>query len=318
MAQTPGIWWQPVPTGDGARVLRVLGDTPCPALPDALDGVPVTELGPYCFAAKELPLPPDARFWGPATGVDTAPRIGGSFLEVLALPPALHTLHSAALYDCRRLRRLTLGPAVAALGSDLFTNCRALDTVCITAAADAPTGLKRLLVALAGDVGIEFWPPGADACAARLFYPDYNEYLDENTPAHLFNRQIEGEGYRYRQCFAGTAVDYAAYDAVFAQATVGEPPAKLCRLALGRLLYPFALGTAARAAYEGYLRGQYAAALTLAVAGRDTAALRLLGALGLDPAQAAAACAAAGWSAGAAAVFGARTGIRKRYDFDDL
>lgn len=314
MAQALSVWWQPVPNGNGARVLRLCGDSPCPALPAALDGVPVTELGPYCLAAKELPLPAGARLWG----AGHPHRIGGQFLEELTLPPALHTLHSAALYDCRRLRRLTLGPDIAALGSDLFTNCRALETVRITAEAGAHTGLKRLLVALAGDITVEFWPPEQNTCAARLYYPDYNEFLDENTPAHLFNRQIEGEGYRYRQCFAGTAVDYAAYDAVFAQAAVGEPPAKLCRLALGRLLYPFALSAAARAAYETYLQRNSAAALALAVAGRDTAALRLLGTLGQEPAQAAAACAAAGWSEGAAAVFGGGDGHKKRYDFDDL
>lgn len=310
MAQALGIWWQPVPHGDGARVLRVVGESPCPALPDTLGGVPVAELGSYCFAAKEPPLPPGARLWG----TDHEHRIGGQFLEELTLPPALHTLHSAALYDCRRLRRLTLGPGIDALGSDLFTNCRALETVRLASAAGAATGLKRLLVALPGDITAEFWPPEQNVCAARLYYPDYNEYLDENTPAHLFNRQIEGEGYRYRQCFAGTAIDYAAYDAVFPQAAVGEPPAKLCRLALGRLLYPFALGAAARARYEEYLQAQNAAALALAVAWRDTDALRLLGTLGLAPAQAAAACAAAGWSAGAAAVFGGERQT-KTYEF---
>ena len=29
----------------GARVLRVLGDTPCPVVPDTVDGLPVVEIG---------------------------------------------------------------------------------------------------------------------------------------------------------------------------------------------------------------------------------------------------------------------------------
>ena len=52
-------------------------------------------------------------------------------------------------------------------------------------------------------------------------------------------------GYRYRQCFAGGVVDWAEYDAAFLRADATEPPAALCRVALGRLLFPFVLGPAA-------------------------------------------------------------------------
>lgn len=305
-----GIWW--LPCSGGARVLQVLGDTPCPVVPAALDGVPVTEIGPYCFAARRMPLPEGARFWG----AKHPHEIAGSFLEEVTLPDTVHTLHSAAFYDCRRLRRLSVGAELTALGSDLFTNCRALESVTVRAAADAATGLKRLVGAVSADLLVEF----SGAQTARLFYPEYWEVLDENAPAHLFDRGVEGEGYRYRQCFTGAgAVDYPAYDAAFPRATVGESPAKLCRLALGRLLFPFALAAGARQRYEQYLRGQPDAALTLAVAGRDSAALQLLCGLGISPVDAAAACARAGWSAGAAAVFGAgTTQPKKQYDFDDL
>lgn len=85
---------------------------------------------------------------------------------------------------------------------------------------------------------------------ARLFFPEYFEYLDENTPAHIFNHSIEGESYRYRQCFDGAVFHAAEYDAVFAQACVGEPAEKLCRIALERLRYPYALSEDAKEAYS--------------------------------------------------------------------
>lgn len=44
------VVWQPC--GDGVRILRVLGDSPCPVVPAFVDGRPVTEVGPYCFAAR--------------------------------------------------------------------------------------------------------------------------------------------------------------------------------------------------------------------------------------------------------------------------
>ena len=148
--------------------------------------------------------------------------------------------------------------------------------------------------------------------------PNTLNWLDENTPAHIFNRSIEGEGYRMRQCFSGGAVDYAAYDATFAQACVGESEEKLCRLALGRLLAPFALGEDARADYEVLPDRPPRAAFGLAIAGRDEAALRLLARLGLPVQQAAAQCARAGWSAGAAILLARPRRAAKRYDFDDL
>ena len=303
------VLWQPC--GEGARILRVLGDSPCPVLPGLVAGRPVTEVGPYCFAAREIELR-DGALW-PADSTDTH-EVTGDFLEEAVLPDSVQVLHSAAFYNCHRLRRVEAGQALESLGSDLFTNCKALRTFALRAAPDAETGLKKLLGAVSADVGVEF----LGAPGAKLFYPEYFEWLDENTPAHIFNHSIEGEGYRMRQCFSGGTVDYAAYDATFAQACVGESEEKLCRLALGRLLAPFALGEDARADYEFYLTAHPDAAFGLAIAARDEAALRLLVKLGLPVQQAAARCAKAGWSAGATILLARPRRAAKRYDFDDL
>ena len=195
-----GLYWEPCP--GGARLLRLLGDTPCPAVPGTIEGLPVAELGPYCFADR--PVRPGAR----RTGDDTH-EITGNFVEEVTLPDTVRVLDSAAFYNCRQLQTFRL-----------------------RAAADAPTGLKKLLGAVSADITVEL-------DGAQLFYPEYSEFLDENTPAHIFNHSIEGEGYRMRQCFTpGGAVDYAAFDASFAQACVSESEDKLCRLALGRLTTP--------------------------------------------------------------------------------
>lgn len=45
-----GCLWQPC--RDGARLLKVYGDTPCPVVPGQIEGLPVIEIGPYCFAEK--------------------------------------------------------------------------------------------------------------------------------------------------------------------------------------------------------------------------------------------------------------------------
>ena len=90
------IVWEPCAAG--VRVLRVLGDSPCPAVPETVEGLPVTEIGPYCFADK--PVKAGARH----SGADTH-EITGNFVEEVTLPDTVRTLHSAAFYNCRRLRR---------------------------------------------------------------------------------------------------------------------------------------------------------------------------------------------------------------------
>ena len=282
------------------------GRYPLPAVPGTIEGLPVAELGPYCFADR--PVRPGARRTG-----DDAHEITGNFVEEVTLPDTVRVLDSAAFYNCRRLRRVTLGPGVEGFGSDLFTNCRQLQTFRLRAAADAPTGFKK---AAGGRQRGHYG--GIGRCAA-VFTPEYSEFLDENTPAHIFNHSIEGEGYRMRQCFTpGGAVDYAAFDASFAQACVGESEDKLCRLALGRLVQPFGLGDDARADYELYLTAHPEAAFRRAIDDRDEAALRLLVGLSLPTADAAVYCARVGWSAGAAVLLGRAKRAKKTYDFDDL
>lgn len=290
-------------------MLRVLGDSPCPVVPDMVDDLPVTEIGPYCFADKAVT---GGTLW-PARMADTH-EITGNFVESITLPDTVRVIDSAAFYNCRKLRRVSLGKAAASFGSDLFTNCRSLETLELHAGPGEPTGLKRLLVAISADVTVEF------TGGARLFYPEYFELLDENTPAHIFNHSIEGEGYRMRQCFAADgSLDFAAYDASFAQACVGESEEKLCRLALGRLCLPFSLSEEARTDYEFYLTAHSDAAFSLAITARDEPAVRLLVGLGLPTANAAAFCARQGWSAGAALLLGrSKRPAKKNYSFDDL
>ena len=298
-----GLYWEPCP--GGARLLRLLGDTP--AVPGTIEGLPVAELGPYCFADR--PVRPGAR----RTGDDTH-EITGNFVEEVTLPDTVRVLDSAAFYNCRRLRRVTLGPGVEGFGSDLFTNCRQLQTFRLRAAADAPTGLKKLLGAVSADITVEL-------DGAQLFYPEYSEFLDENTPAHIFNHSIEGEGYRYRQCFDGSVLRFAEYDAAFPQACVGESEKTLCRIALDRLCTPFALLPEAQGIYSAYLAAHAASAAAPLIARRDTEALQLVLKLADEESrrQIALACSQSGWSEGAALTLGGQRPRRqKTYDFDDL
>ena len=46
-------------------------------------------------------------------------------------------------------------------------------------------------------------------------YPEYTESYDEIAPAHIFGRNITGEGFRARQQFQDGIVQFAGYDAIY-------------------------------------------------------------------------------------------------------
>ena len=317
MQHSVSVLWQPC--ADGARVLRLFGDTPCPAVPALVGGLPVTEIGPYCFSARREPEGGQLKVPAGAAASDHA--LCGEFVQEVTLPDSVRAIHNGAFYNCRSLRRLTAGPGLESLGSDLFTNCRSLRTFALRAAPAQPTGLKKMLAAVATGIEAEFLLGDAPA---RLYYPEFLEYLHENTPAHIFNHSIEGVGYRYRQCFADGVLQFDEYDAAFAHADAEESPEGLCRVALDRLCRPVLLGEDARQRYAAYLRQHPGEGGTIVLADRDAAALKVLAGVLEEDARRdiALACGRAGWSEGAALLLASAPGAgrkpKKTYDFDDL
>lgn len=311
--------WQPCQ--GGARLLKVYGDSPCPVLPASIAGLPLTQIGPYCFAEKKL----QAGTLSLPDGMEAASlhAICGNFVEEVTLPDTVTVLDSAAFYNCRSLRRLELGPRCESIGSDVFINCRSLDCIALRCSPSEPSGLKKLIGSISADINAEFVANGR--ILARLFFPEYFEFLDENTPAHIFNHSIEGEGYRYRQCFDGARLNASEYDHAFEQACVGETPEKLCRLAMERIRYPYDLSPEARDTYLNYLRDHPLTALSPYIDAHNLDGLRFIYELGIldDASRTAAAetCGQRGFGAGAALFLSHSKSARhssKQYSFDDI
>lgn len=253
----------------GAVLLGVYGDAPVLILPEEIEGRPLTKIGRYCFAPQGKESPSARRtFLGNPSRIDSSHRIGGSFLKEITLPQTVHVLDNAAFYNCRELERLSIGAESLAVGSDLFTNCWELRELTVRGNASAASSLKKILAVISSDLTVSFCTDGA--VQARLFYPEYFESMDENTPAHIFNYSISGQGYRYRQCFAaGTAVGYDDYDKVFPVALPGETAETLCRIAMDRLVFPVSLSAEAEEQYRDYLTEQQQKLAALLCAGRD-------------------------------------------------
>ena len=192
-----------------ARLVRVYGTAPCVALPGTLPApaggsFALTELGDYCFSEKPRSLPAaDAlcryavsadgtvrltRAFGQAMGQKPARRydfdldapaademelhpVCGSFLEEATLPDSVQVIGSCAFYNCRSLRLLTVGSGGLTVGSDVFLNCFALETLRVQAAPEQPTGLFALVNNITEAVQAQFWPADAPRAAGGAVVP---------------------------------------------------------------------------------------------------------------------------------------------------
>lgn len=254
--------WQ---AGDqGAVLLCVLGETPCPVLPQALGGMPLTEIGPYCFSPRtslcQGAVLADAdgethtfSSLEAAQAAFSLPVLSGDFVECVTLPKGVLLLHNAAFYNCRRMKTLSVGAGIKRIGSDCFTNCRSLHSLVLRTKPDSSSGLAKLTGSISAAVSAEF--QYHEKIAARLYFPEYADDNPENGPAHIFMHSFQGAGYPFRQCFGlDGCVKFGEYDRCFVQAIPIETPEVLTQIALGRLQYPVGLSAEADRRYRGFCR----------------------------------------------------------------
>lgn len=269
------ILWQPA--GEGARILRVFGEYPVVTLPDSIDGHPVTEIGAYCFSRSEPSIRGKYFHWhsdGSLAKSISLSSLSGTGVEEITLPKTVSILHNAAFYNCRKLRRLSAGNRISSIGSDEFTNCLRLRQLFFYTEGENVKGLPLLLERLPDDLEVTVYR--GNAVVSILFFPEYYEWLDEISPAHIFSRSIHGEGFRMRKAFEHDRISYEKYDRCFENARKTESKEALCRIALCRLQYPVALSDAFRQQYEQALTDNLPAILPDIIKDRDRQLLHFL------------------------------------------
>ena len=247
--------WQKTEDGN-ARLLRAFCEVPDLVLPERIDGCLLTEIGDYCFAeAEHLPGEGVRVFSAGVDEKETEGRLApfsGNYPEVIRLPESVKKIGSLAFYNCGNLKELTVGKNLCGIGSDAFMNCRKLKALIVMADVREKTGLKQILAQISWDITVSFLCGGN--IRAKIFYPEYQEFYDEIAPAHIFGRNIEGEGFRARQAFSEGVVQPAQYDKIFPRACVEENEDTLVQLAAARLLYPVDLKGTEQNLYEAYVR----------------------------------------------------------------
>lgn len=311
--------YQVTPEGN-AKLLAVRGYEPLIRLPESIEGHPLTALGEYCFS-RLRDIPSDA-VWTKTEDSDGMQLLCGNAVEEIWLPDAVAEIGALAFYDCRKLREVSMGAGLTSLGSDAFMNCRALERVALRCGVDEPSGAKLILQQVRMQMEIRFCLPDGSPEAA-LLYPEYTEGYQEIGPAHIFALQMEGEGFRARQCFRDRVVDLSAYDDVFPRIALEEKTIVAGEMALLRLAWPAGLTEEHRLDYEAYVRAHGYALACIQLEMRGLSMLQLLCELRLlAPGELAEIITAASrmeWAEGTAALmqwqkqyYGGSTG--KRYD----
>ncbi len=232
---------------------RLIGVTDMPGelvLPEAIEGLPLTEVGPYCFAKNK-------------------------YLKRVVLPDTIRKMERMAFYNCTGLESLQMGAGLTELGGDAFMNCHNLHQIIVRCKALEASGVRFVLRQISSDLTVHFVGKTNEESAVILF-PDYYESYDEVTPAHLFGRNIEGEGFRARQFFKDGVFEYARYDGIFEKACAEEKENTLCEMAVNRLRYPIGLSAEAKIQYATYVRAHMEAICDKAVRGRELELLEFL------------------------------------------
>lgn len=245
------------------RLLRIFGTSPEVSVPECIAGQAVTEIGDYCFAQKSKNTVWKVYAEGIAEEeteeefqklcrTERIRALSGQYLKKVVLPESVVSIGNLCFYQCSKLEKLTIGNRLMGIGSDAFMNCRSLQKIEIHGSVEEPSGLKQILAQRSLETEVSFvTKQGTDAV---LLFPEYSETYDEIGPAHIFELNIEGEGFRARQCFHGGVADLAQYDGIFLQACARESAKTLCRMAWFRLYYPVSLRREYKEVYEEYLK----------------------------------------------------------------
>ena len=307
------FWQPIAKDGNGVRILRVFGNQPVLFLPKQIGGQDVTEIGAYCFSPSrpEFCKKDDQDFSEYGTELDgsfllevhlpdsvevlhNAAFYNCRKLQTLSVGANIRAIGSDEFTNDTCLKTLILrSEDTVPTGLSLILE-RIAEEITVffqpsrsfqDAQASHPD-LERKFQTYSSFQDAQGVHPeserkfqaygsfqNAQDVQGVLFFPEYYEWLDEISPAHIFSRSIHGEGFRMRKCFTDGILDYGKYDQCFSNALTTESPKTLCQIALTRLFWPSHLHSNARERYESVLKQFLYEAFALIITKEDFALL---------------------------------------------
>lgn len=313
--------WHKINTGKDAEIVRVYADIPKVCIPEEIKGHKIVSVSAYCFSEiNKIKNSSVTNLSAVQSG--RLCEFCGDYIESIVLPDNVKKVGNNAFYNCHKLEIVEIGANLREVGSDIFMNCTSFSKLYIRCRADMPNGLKQLISRINSNIEVYFYD--RDSISAMIIYPEYTDSYDEIAPAHIFGRNITGEGFRARQCFTNNILDLKQYDSIFDKASIEEGISTIYKMALGRLMYPFMLSSEAKNRYETYLKCYQKEIMEILVSDRKLSELhfmcinRYARASGIDSAVIKAS--SSGWGEGAASLLKWKHEFiedakKSRYDF---
>lgn len=214
---------------DGIRILAYEGAETTVTVPDYIEGMPVTELGPYSFRNQRQ-------------------------LEAVSLPDHLGQLGAHCFYDCRNLKKVRLADGIRETGDGCFKNCRQMEQIEMHCIRKKMTVLRSILEECSQKITVMIWGKEGET---RLIFPAYLQDYQENTQARIINQVTYGAGVHYRQCIREQGMDYRSYDSCFSLLSVIEQESVAGEAAVLRLQFPWELEEEYRRQYTVFLERNF-------------------------------------------------------------
>ena len=186
----------------------------------------VCEIADYCFSTKDVNL---SKCILNREIPSSYHECSGSDVESVKLSSTIKKLGNYAFYNCRKLKEVFLPMNLTNIGSDVFMNCLKLNHIYYDSSIFSATILKQILTQITWDIEVNF-------IDGSIFYPEYNGGYDEVGPAHIFALNIEGEGFRMRQCFKDGKIDFEGYDACFEKLCAEESESCILHVSILRFM----------------------------------------------------------------------------------
>ncbi|MDO5111380.1 MAG: leucine-rich repeat domain-containing protein [Clostridia bacterium] len=234
----------------GTTILRVETADETIVLPDMVFDQPVIAVGERAFAVGSYPMQGKI-----VQVVCKKDGEGGdnSHITSVTLPDTVQSIGAYAFFNCEKLRTFSLCSNTARFGACALMNCKSLSVIKLRLIDENSRLLKYFVGELPHELDVSLTYPNGEQ--ARLLFPEYYEYIDENVPARIFDYHIMGAGYPYRYCFKDAALDLRSYDELWTRYLSMDYDV-LCanKLAFYRLRYPHALSDRAHADYFSYVQ----------------------------------------------------------------
>lgn len=247
------------------RILACLSYDCRVTIPEKIEGLAVTEIGPYAFSADRREEPT-----GRWTGLEEAPRLQGARLEEVSVSGMITKIGNYAFYNCYGLKKFSCFSRLNDIGSGIFTGCTRICELEIQVEEGERSCLKELLTELRQELRVVY---KCRRGTARLIFPQFYEEAVENTPARLLSTHTHGCGHQYRYCFRQTEFQFADYDSLFSFMKAQETAGLAVRMAMNRLRYPYQLTDQDRVVYHEFVQNNWETAARIVIEDRDMDAL---------------------------------------------